>query len=110
MTEPRKPGRIREPQWTWESNDNDVRVGRVSIDGTVSIAELISHMQKIAPGSNVDDCQINFGTVRWTRPATAEELAEREQDYERQRVRREKWERDTLQRLTEKYKKRWWKP
>lgn len=94
---------MREVRWTWESKDGDTRVGHVSIDGLISIADLISHIQEVTPGASLDEIQVNFATVKWVRQATADELAERDEWNERQRVRQERWERETLQRLTEKY-------
>jgi hypothetical protein len=90
-------------RWSWESRDNNTRVGYVGVKGRISIAELIARMQEIAPGVGLDDIDVNFATVKWTRPANAEELAERQAWDDRQRERQEKWERETLARLTAKY-------
>lgn len=96
-------GEFRDIRWSWESKDGDTRVGYMSMDGRISIAELITHMQQVAPGVGVEDIDVNWATVKWTRPATAEELAERAAWKERQAVRTEEWERATLKRLIEKY-------
>lgn len=96
--------RIRDVQWSWESKDGNTRVGYAAIDGRISIADLIANMQEVAPGAGLDEIQVNFATVKWTRPATVDELAEREKWNESHQIRQEKWERDTLQRLTEKYR------
>ena len=96
-------GEPREIRWTWQSRDNDVRVGYLAMDGRMSIAELIERMRTVAPGVALEDMQINWATVVWTRPATAEELAVRRAADARQRERLEQWDRETLARLTEKY-------
>lgn len=96
-------GEPREVRWNWESNDSTTRTGHMAVDGRVSIADLIEHMQAIAPGVALGDIQINWATVKWTREATAEELDQRRQANERWQARHEAWERDTLKRLTEKY-------
>lgn len=96
-------GEVRDVQWSWESRDGDTRVGHASVNGRVSVTDLVSYVQGITPGVGPDEIMVNFATVRWTRPATADELAERQQRNEDQRVRQEKWERETLQRLLGKY-------
>lgn len=96
-------GKPREISWTWQSRDTDVRVGYMAMDGRVSIAELIAHMETVAPGVGIDDIQVNWATVTWTRPANAEELAERKAWADRAQSRHEAWERETFARLMKKY-------
>lgn len=96
-------GEPREVRWTWESSDTDVRVGYMAVDGRMSIADLIAHMQEIAPDAALDDIQVNWATVVWTRLATSDELAQRRQAHERWEKRHEAWDRETLARLTKKY-------
>lgn len=96
-------GEPREIRWTWESNDNDLRVGYMAVDGRMTIDELIEHMRVVAPGVDPADIRVNWATVTWTRPATVEELAQRKQAHDRWEARHEEWERKTLARLTEKY-------
>lgn len=95
--------RYREPRWSWQSQGSDLRVGYMAVDGRVSLADLIDHMHTLAPDSPLNAIEVNFATVKWTRPATADELVERSAWQARQRERQEKWERETLDRLTKKY-------
>lgn len=92
-----------EPRWTWLSKDNDTRVGYMGMDGRVSLDALIEHLRVVAPDALLGDVYLNYATVKWTRAATPEELAEREAAAARQAARQEEWERDTLARLIEKY-------
>lgn len=103
-------GKLRDLRWTWQSGDTDVRVGYVAVDGRITIAELIVRMQELAPDVSLEDIEVNFATVTWTRPANAEELVARRASVDRQRARHEKWERETLARLTKKYGRRRWGP
>lgn len=96
-------GEFREVRWTWQSNDNDLRNGYLAVDGRVSIAELIYHMEQVAPGLTIEDMEINWATVVWSRPATGEELEQRRLAQAQWEARHERWERETLARLTEKY-------
>jgi len=96
-------GELREVRWTWQSKDNDLRNGYLAVDGRVSIAELIAHMETLAPGVDLADMDINWATVVWSRKATAEELAQRRQAEERWEARHEEWERKTLAKLIKKY-------
>jgi hypothetical protein len=96
-------GKPREIRWTWQSSDNDLRNGYVAVDGRISIAELIAYMADVAPGVDLADIEVNWATVVWARPATAEEIAQRKQAQDRWEARHEEWERKTLATLTAKY-------
>jgi len=96
-------GEPREVRWTWQSNDSDLRTGYMAVDGRMSITELTEYMREAAPGVDPADIQVNWATVVWHRPATAEELAQRRQAHERWKKRHEEWERETLAKLTAKY-------
>jgi hypothetical protein len=97
-------GEMEQVRWTWQSRDNDLRTGYMTVKGRVSIAELIEHMKTVATDASLEDIQVNFATVTWTRQATAEELVVRDEMNERHRQRHEAWERRTLATLMEKYK------
>jgi hypothetical protein len=84
----------------------DLRNGYMAVDGRVTIAELIEHMRQVAPGVSLDEINVNWATVVWSRPGTDEEIADRRQAEALWEARHEKWERETLARLTEKYKVR----
>ncbi len=98
-----KHGKPREIRWTWQSSDNDLRVGYLAVDGRMSITELIEHMATVASGVDPADIYVNWSTVTWTRPANAEELAQRQAAIDSHNRRHEEWERKTLARLLEKY-------
>lgn len=97
-------GKPREIQWSWESQNTDVRVGYMAVDGRMSITDLIAYMETVAPGVALDDIDVNWATVKWTRPADAEELAQRKRVTDRHQARHEAWERETLTRLKKKHR------
>lgn len=90
-------------RWTWQSNDNDLRTGYLTMKGRISIADLIAHMREIAPGVALEDISVNWATATWSRPADADELEQRRAARERHDKRHEEWERQTLARLIKKY-------
>jgi hypothetical protein len=96
-------GEFREVRWTWQSKDNDLRTGYLPMEGRISIADLITRMRETAPEVALEDIQVNWATVTWSRPANAEEMEQRRVANERWERRHEEWERKTLARLTEKY-------
>lgn len=96
-------GEITNLRWHWESNNNNTRVGYVSCEGRVSLAEIVEHIRAITPEVNPDDIRVNFATVTWTREATPEEIADRRERMHRHDARHEEWERRTLGRLLRKY-------
>ena len=103
MTATPKPGSPREIRWTWQSSSNDLRSGYMAVDGRMSIADLIAHMATVAPGVAPADIHINWSTVTWTRPANADELAQRRAAIADHDARHEAWERETFARLLAKY-------
>lgn len=96
-------GEFKEASWAWKSKDSDVRVGYMGMSGRVSVADLIEHLRKITPDVLISDILLNYATVKWERPATPEELAERAARYAESDRKREEWERTALARLLEKY-------
>jgi hypothetical protein len=96
-------GEPREIRWSWQSDTNDLRNGYMAVDGRISIADLIARMQEVAPGVDLADINVNWATVVWARPATDQELEARAEGRRRHMVRQEKWERETLARLLNKY-------
>jgi hypothetical protein len=96
-------GEPRDIRWTWQSKDNDLRNGYMAVDGRISLRELIDHMREVAPGVDLADMEVNWATVVWSRPANAEELAQRKQANDRSQARHEAWERETFARLSAKY-------
>lgn len=96
-------GEITDLRWSWESADNNIRVGYVSCRGRVTPAEIVDHIRAITPDVNPDDIQVNYATVVWRRPATEEEIADRQRQRANADARREAWERQTWERLRRKY-------
>lgn len=96
-------GKPRKINWTWRTAEHTDRVAYVSVDGRMSVTDLIAYLAEAAPGVPLSKINLNWATATWVRPANAEELAEREQRNEQVRARTEEWERATLARLTEKY-------
>lgn len=96
-------GKPREVRWTWQSNDNDLRNGYMSVDGRVSLAALIEYMAELAPGVPLDQVHANWATVTWSRPATDQELADRRAAHQRWQERHNEWEQQMLARLLKKY-------
>lgn len=90
-------------RWSWKTSDGDLLAGYAGIKGTISVTELIAHVRKTLPDISPDDIEVNFATIRVVRPATDEEIQERECWKKRQEERHEKWERETYERLREKY-------
>lgn len=96
-------GEFRDVRWSWQSNDNDLRTGYLAMEGRISVEDLIAQMRQIAPGVALTDLHLNWATVTWSRPADAEELAQRRQHQEQWEKRHEQWERKTLAQLIAKY-------
>lgn len=96
-------GELREIRWTWQSKDSNMRNGYLAMDGRMTVAELIEKMAEIAPGVGLDEMQINWATVVWSRPATPEEEAERAEQRRKHDQRHEAWEIETLEKLLTKY-------
>lgn len=83
--------------------DDDHRSCYMGMDGRVTVADLIDHLQAVAPGKGLDEIGINFATVRWVDDATPEEKQARADWRAANAERREKWERETYERLKAKF-------
>lgn len=92
-----------EPYWTWASKDTDVCVAYMRMDGRISIADLLTHLAEVAPGLPPEELMLNCATVKWERPATADELAERAAWAAKAQARHEAWERRMVVELSAKY-------
>lgn len=55
------------------ATDDDHRSCYLGMDGRVALADLLAHLQEVAPGVSYEDLGINFGTVTWVDDATDEE-------------------------------------
>lgn len=92
-----------EPYWTWQSKSNDLCTVHMRMEGRASVADLLAHMAEVAPGVPPEDLMLDFATVTWSRPATAEELAERAAWAAKAQERHAAWERRMVAELSEKY-------
>jgi hypothetical protein len=93
-----------EPSWSFESNESDRVAMRMHFSGKQSLDELIQWIYQHAPGVDDTEVFISGGMVSWSRDATEEELAKRD-EWRREREKKlERWERDTFARLQEKYR------
>lgn len=75
----------------------------LGMQGYTTLEDLISRLEELAPGVSPSEVLINFWQLRWTSDATPAEIAERAERKRRSAEHGEKWERDTLSRLYEKY-------
>lgn len=89
-------------RWRWTA-DGEAIVGDLRVDGRVTLAELIDHLEQVAPGLDPQGIEIHWSSVKWTRPATVEEQEARDAWKRDRDVARERWERETLARLIRKY-------
>jgi hypothetical protein len=96
-------GQVRGIRWTWATKGSDLRNGYMTMDGRISLAELIQLMGDVAPGSGFGDIHLNWATVTWQRVATPEELEERAEFDRSQAARREAWEHDMYKKLRAKF-------
>lgn len=84
-------------------DDVTVAMNTVHMAGRMSLQELIDHMAAVAPGVSLDEFGINFGSLTWECPSTLFERMERQKaDIDREQ-RKERWERESLERLLDKY-------
>lgn len=84
----------------FESVDGDIMIHRLAINGTIRIDELTAELARYdAPD------ELTFGSVNisWKIPATIDAIEEREENIRRRDRERERWERETLAKLIEKY-------
>ncbi len=73
------------------------------VNGTISVTDLVEHLQAVAPEAALDDITINYATVSWVSPATDEERASRAARRARDKERHAEWERKTYQQLKDKF-------
>ena len=88
--------------WAKNADDSTMRC-YMGIEGRVTLAELAAHFWQNYPLVDVSELQLNFATVVWEEPPTADDIRKR-QDWRAEKARRlEQWERETYERLRKKY-------
>lgn len=75
----------------------------MSVDGRVSIRDLTDYFAQHHPHVNVPDVTVSFSTLAWEEMPTEQDHAERDRHTEARRLRTEKWERETYERLKLKF-------
>ena len=94
--------RVSSTCWTSRKNSDEITVYE-TVSGRPSVADLLAHLQEVAPHAPLDEIGINYATVKWTRPATPEEQAKRAEQERKHDERHEQWEKETYERLKAKY-------
>ncbi|SDH56144.1 hypothetical protein [Microbacterium sp. 77mftsu3.1] len=79
------------------------RTNYVSMDTDVTLADLVSWVTANVHGVAHEEITVHYSTLRWEDDATEEEKDAWDAEQAAQAVRTEKWEREQLARLTEKY-------
>lgn len=80
-----------------------IRSNYLGMSGRVSMATLLAHLATVAPDVKPEQFMVNFATIRWIEEATEEEIQEEVDGAVAYALRREKWEREQLRTLMEKY-------
>jgi hypothetical protein len=73
------------------------------MEGRVTVQELIDHFAEHYPHVDPMGIALNFVTAVWEEPATPEDIAQREANWAAQAERKERWERETYDRLKAKF-------
>lgn len=94
---------VSEPYFRWRDPDSDVREGRLGFHGDATLAEIAEALRTANPGFDPMTAVIRSATVLFERPATSEELADRERWNRAREERRERGEREALRNLYAKY-------
>jgi hypothetical protein len=94
----------REPSRSWKTGDDnsDMRC-YLGMEGRVTLREILDHFAEKYPHVDTMDLQFNFATVVWDEPPTPDDIADRQRRRADHAARTERWERETLERLTAKY-------
>jgi hypothetical protein len=71
--------------------------------GYTTLQDLLEKISEVAPGIPASEILVNYWQLRWTDDATEEELAEKARRQERADQSRAKYERETYERLREKF-------
>jgi hypothetical protein len=94
----------REPSRSWKTSDDDSAMRcSLGMEGRVTLREILDHFAEKYPHVDPMCLEFNFATVVWDEPPTADDMADRQKRRADHAARTERWERETLERLTAKY-------
>ena len=99
-----KPGVIRRRRFPKKDTIRRYRrANYVAMDRKVTLAELNAWAAENIPGTPPEDILVNFSTFSWEDDATEEEKDAWDREKAAQAARTERWEREQLAHLTQKY-------
>ena len=95
----------RRPSRSWKKDGDDSPMScYLGMEyGRITLAELISHFEENYPHVDPMALRINFPTVVWEEPPTAEDVEKRRAVRAWHEERTASWERDTYERLKAKF-------
>lgn len=88
--------------WATKADDSPVRC-YLGMKGRITLAELLAHFAEKYPHVDPMTLELNYSTVVWEEPPTADDLAQREEHRAWHAERQARWERDTYERLKAKF-------
>lgn len=91
------------PHFYWRDRSSDMRTAYAYMRGRMTAAEFVEGLRQLAPDVSLEQIGITFGTAKWSRPATAEELADRAVHNARNQEKTEEWERAIYVQLKAKF-------
>lgn len=93
--------KIKETRRGWASSKHEEIRLYQTMEGRIPIPELIATYEET--GVDWRKVELNYATATWTEPPTQEEVDKQALWDAQSAARTEKWERETLARLTAKY-------
>lgn len=105
MSDRKKFGEFRrEPNRSWKAEDDHSGMRcYLGMEGRITIEDIFAHFAEHYPHVDPMKLELNFATATWDEPASPEDIEHRRKQRADYALRQEKWERETLERLTEKY-------
>lgn len=91
------------PRRSWKTNAYDTMACYLGMKGRVPLGELLDHFAEKYPHVDPRTLELNFATVVWDEPPTAEDVGKLEAWRADRAGRQERWERQTYERLKAKY-------
>lgn len=94
----------KKPRRSWKSSADDSPMHcYLGMHHRITMPELVAYFAEHYPHVDPNTLQMNFITVVWDEPATEEERTRRTEHHAAHDARHAKWERDTYERLKEKF-------